>query len=395
MKFNQSIIFFVIIISAFAGCDKIVDIDEKPAVMERHTELKIRVKDNSGYMEKLFGADGVPGAEVFFKSNSFGFEYHLTTDSSGIAAIDGIISDTYLVTASRLITEAEMEQITGIATSNYKLVNKTTGTIELRADMTEPVELAVDISIGGSPIVISEIYGCGPPGAGLYFHDKYIELYNQTDSTVYLDSLIVAVVYASSYLGLNFIDDPEFVHSTSVWMIPGNGTQFPLEPGEFAVCAEDAIDHRTNAPNSVDQSGVRLEFYKKDAPDIDNPNVPNLKRIYQEYGYDWLIGGESEALVIAKIPPAKLQRRDERLLIPYSSILDGVEYLADPSRLDKKTLNLSIDAGATGGIEFYTGKSMERIMVTHNGRNVLKDDNNSSLDFVKTNGPTVETHYSF
>jgi hypothetical protein len=190
------------------------------------------------------------------------------------------------------------------------------------------------------------------------------------------------------------VDDPEYVHSSNIWMIPGNGTDHPLEPGAFAVLAEDAIDHRINAPNSVDQSGVRFEFYKKDAPDIDNPNVPNMKRIFQEWGNDWLIGGEGDALVIAKMHPAELQLRDERFLIPYTKIIDGVEYLSDPTQLQKKTLSPLIDAGTTGGIEFYTGKSMERIMISSDGRNVLKDDNNSSLDFVVTSHPTPEYHYS-
>ena len=113
-----------------------------------------------------------------------------------------------------------------------------------------------------------------------------------------------------------------------------------------------------------------------------------------EVEYIWLIGGEKDALVIAKIPIDSLGTRDGRLLIPYTHILDGVEYLDDPSRLRDKTLNPQIDAGSTGGIEFYTGKAMERIMISSDGRNVLKDDNNSALDFVIINHPTPEFHYT-
>ena len=116
--------------------------------------------------------------------------------------------------------------------------------INLRADNKEIIKLPLDRIILNSPLVISEISACGPPGAGLYYHDKYVEVYNQSDSVVYLDGIIVAVVYASSYLGLNYVDDPEFVHSKNVWKFPGSGTDFPIQPGEFKVCAEDAIDHR-------------------------------------------------------------------------------------------------------------------------------------------------------
>ncbi|MCK5737706.1 DUF4876 domain-containing protein [bacterium] len=394
MKLKVSFLILSIGALLFLGCERIMNVEKEPATMERTVPLKIMVKDESGSMQKLFGHEGVPGAEIYMKSNMLGLEYHLVSDSNGIAEVDDIISDSYLITATRPLTETEMLTISGVATGNYRLTNTTKGVVILRADETEPVELPVNIVVGGSPLVISEIYGCGPRGSGLYFHDKYLELYNQTDSTLYLDGIMVAVVYASSYSGHNFVDDPEFIHSKNIWMIPGNGTDHPLEPGAFAVLAEDGIDHRINAPNSVDQSGVRFEFYKKDAPDIDNPNVPNMKRIYQEWGNDWLIGGEGDALVIAKMHPAELQLRDERFLIPYTKIIDGVEYLSDPTQLQKKTLSPLIDAGATGGIEFYTGKSMERIMISSDGRKVLKDDNNSSLDFAITNHPTPEYHYT-
>jgi hypothetical protein len=227
MKYNQlALLFIVSFLLKFSGCDKILDTEKKPEAIERKSTLKIFVKDESGYMQKLTGNSSVPGADVYLKSNLLGSEYHLTTDSTGVAAIDGIISDTYLVSVSRILSPEEMQIIAEISTGNHKLTNTTQGTIKLRADMTEAVEVPVNVVIGGSPVVISEIYACGPKGSGLYFHDKYIELYNQTDSTVYLDGILVAIVYASSYSGLNFIDDPEFVHTTSVWKIPGTAHVF-------------------------------------------------------------------------------------------------------------------------------------------------------------------------
>ena len=53
----------------------------------------------------------------------------------------------------------------------------------------------------------------------------------------------------------------------------------------------------------------------------------------------------------------------------------------DPTRLDLKILSPAIDAGATGGIQFYTGKSMERKASSTSPRLILKDDNNSTVDF--------------
>ncbi len=376
------------------SCSSIVDFENKPISVERKQVFRLRFVDQSVYMETLFGNRGVRGAKVFLKSNLLGEEFNLETDTNGVVEISGIVSDKYLISAAREMSPDEMELITGYKISNHKLSNTRVKIIELRADLSETIEVPMDLVIGGSPIVISEIYACGPPGSGLYYHDKYVEVYNQTDSVVYLDGIIVAVVYASSYLGQNYVDDPEFVHSKNVWVFPGNGTDYPLYPGEFAVCAEDAIDHRMNAPNSVDLSNVKFEFYKDDAPDIDNPAVPNMTRIYQSAGNDWLIGGEQGAIVIAKMPIDSLQWFGDQLLIPYRYVLDGVEYLKDPTKLENKILNHSIDGGGTGGIQFYTGKSMERIALNVEQKMVLKDDNNSSVDFVVINKPTPEFHYS-
>ncbi|HNR69572.1 MAG TPA: DUF4876 domain-containing protein [bacterium] len=382
------------IATIWLGCSDLLEPEEMPVAVERHTPLKIYLQDQSGYMQALYGTDGVRGAQVLLKSNRLQQENRFTADTTGLVVAYGLISDTYLISASREMTPDEMEQITGQATAQIRLINATKGLIDLRADQVDAVQVLLFAVAGGSPLVISEIYGCGPLGSGLYFHDKYVEIFNQSNETVYLDSLLIAVVYASSYTGENFIDDPEYVHSSNVWMFPGKGRDYPLEPGHFAVCAADGIDHRNNAPKSVDLSGVRFEFYKRDAPDIDNPAVPNMQRILQDSGYDWLIGGEQDALVLAKISVDSLGFRNGRLLIPYTHILDGVEYLEDPSRLDKKTLNPQIDAGSTGGIEFYTGKSMERIAVQVNNRFLLKDDNNSSLDFRVIDHPTPEFHHS-
>ena len=191
---------------------------------------------------------------------------------------------------------------------------------------------------------------------------------------------------------MNYVDDPEFVHSKSLWKFPGSGTEYPIQPGEFKVCAEDAIDHRINADSSVDLSHVSFEFYKDDAPDIDNPQIPNMIRIYQDSGNDWLIGGEQGAIVIAQVDEDSLQWYDDQKLIPYKYILDGVEYLDDITRLDKKRLSPIIDAGGTGGIQFYTGKTQERIPYFNGQRYLLKDDNNSSIDFKVYDHPSPEFH---
>lgn len=378
----------LITITTLTSCSDFLGIDQKPEITEREVTFVISLIDNSGMMNTLFGSDAVRGASVNLKSNLLGTEYNLISDSSGKISIGGIISDKYLITATRELTPEEMEIISGTSATNFKLLNRTRRIIELNAGNIDEIIIEMDMVVGTSPLIISEIYACGPPDAGLYYHDKYVEVFNQSDSILYLDGKIIAVVYASSYLGLNYRDDPEYVHSKSIWYFPGTGKDYPIYPGQFVLCAEDAIDHRINATYSVDLSNADFEFYKDDAPDVDNPAIPNMIKFFQASGNDWLIGGEKGALVLADFPIDSIKPYDDQFLIPYSSILDGVEYLDDPTQLEKKILNESIDAGATGGIQFYTGKSMERILLSETDRKILKDENNSSVDFVIISPPT-------
>jgi len=373
------------------GCSEILNIDEVPGVKERGGDFIINLKDNTGFMQKLFGKGSVPNAIVQLKSNSLGTEYSFVSDSSGNVRITGLISDSYFISIKRGMLPQELEAIFGAYTKDYVLVNKETKAIELSAGGVSEYEIRLD-TISKSALVISEIYASGPTGAGLYYHDKYIEIYNQSEYIQYLDSMIIAIVYSSSYLGLNYRDDPEYIHSKSIWIFPGNGTDHPILPGQFIVCAEDAINHTMNAPQSVDLSNSDFEFYKDDAPDIDNPSIPNMIRIYQPSGNDWLIGGEKGAIIIARLGVNSLIPYSEEFLIPYKNVIDGFEYMADPTKINEKTLNPIIDAGTTGGIQFYTGKSMERKSVFVNNMNELADENNSSLDFIIITKPTPNYH---
>lgn len=390
MKNRILVISIILGISAFIinGCSTILGVDPKPEVTEREVSFNILLKDKSGLMNSIYGTDVVKNATVTIKSNLLGNEYTYQSDSNGIINVSGVISDIYLITANRLMTPDEMMIASGTSASNVKLTNKSKRIVEFNAGSNEPIIIDMEMIVGTSPLIISEIYASGPPGSGLYYHDKYVEIFNQTDSVLYLDSLVIAVVYYSGYLGLNYVDDPEYIHSKSIWIFPGNGTDYPIQPGQFILCAQDAIDHRINAPYSVDLSHADFEFYKDDAPDVDNPAIPNMIRIFQDSGNDWLIAGERGGLVLAKFQVDSLIPYNDQFLIPYTAVLDGVEYLDDPTRLDKKILNQGIDAGATGGIQFYTGKSMERLLISDNGRKILKDENNSSVDFKVLNTPS-------
>jgi hypothetical protein len=78
-----------------------------------------------------------------------------------------------------------------------------------------------------------------------------------------------------------------------------------------------------------------------------------------------------------------------RILLPKSSVIDGVEYRDNPAELYMKRIDESIDGGLTGGIPSYSSQSVERYIDRYvNERIILKDNNNSSLDFHVLKPPT-------
>ncbi len=378
---------------SLAGCSQLIDSLDKPEDLQRNTMYKLILKDKSGYLKKIYGSDLVSNAEVMLKSNLYKTEIIAVSDSSGAVYLSAALSDKYFITADRVLSADEMFKATGEATVNYKLTNKEAGVIELDASNKAPVEINMSVSLGDSPLVFSEFYVCGPTGSGLYYHDKYVEVYNNSDSVIYLDKILLALVYVRSDIGISYVNDPVYVHTKNVWMFPGNGKDYPIKPGQYVVCAEDAIDHRFSAPNSVDLSNADFEFYKDDAPDIDNPKIPNMVKIFQAAGNDWTPAAEKGAMVLAQYPADSMKVFDDQLLIPIVNVIEGVEYLKDVTKINEKILTPLIDPGATGGIQFYTGKSMERIIITKNGKLRLKDSNNSTLDFKINERPTPGYHY--
>lgn len=376
-----------------AGCSQLIDSLDKPEDLERNTMYKLILKDKSGYLKKIYGSDLVSNAEVMLKSNLYKTEITAVSDSAGAVCLSAALSDKYFITADRVLSADEMFKATGEATVNYKLTNKEAGVIELDASNKAPVEINMSVSLGDSPLVFSEFYVCGPTGSGLYYHDKYVEVYNNSDSVIYLDKILLALVYVRSDIGISYVNDPVYVHTKNVWMFPGNGKDYPIKPGQYVVCAEDAIDHRFSAPNSVDLSNADFEFYKDDAPDIDNPKIPNMVKIFQAAGNDWTPAAEKGAMVLAQYPADSMKVFDDQLLIPIVNVIEGVEYLKDVTKINEKILTPLIDPGATGGIQFYTGKSMERIIISKNGKLRLKDSNNSTLDFKINERPTPGYHY--
>ncbi|MCA1790253.1 MAG: DUF4876 domain-containing protein [Thioalkalivibrio sp.] len=118
-------------------------------------------------------------------------------------------------------------------------------------------------------------------GIGTYPTSGFLELYNDSDTTVYLDGKLVGMALTVTYGlgGLGCGEGGFLLDADGIWILesqrfPGSGQDHPLEPGATTVIATDAIDHSQLVDELPDLSGADFEFSGPTGPD--NPGVPNM-----------------------------------------------------------------------------------------------------------------------
>ena len=344
------------------------------------TDYFVSVLDTSGFTEQLTGNTHVQGAQVFANSISYQNVYQGMTDSGGQAQLKDILPDQYNFSITKRLAPEEVSQITG--QSIERILNGQIQNVEISE--TDTIQVYIHAATLGR-LVFSEISYNGSPSDPIpyYFHDQFTELYNNSDDTLYLDSLIVADADGG------YIDD-DYIHSVHAYMIPGSGHDHPLAPGEMIIIAQDATDHSSVNKSSIDLSDADFEYFAPDQGDV-NYDAPNMKQLHHKYGIDFLYSVMSDALTILKVDDPYAYGYDDHdcILFPKSAILDAVEYRDNLSETKYKRLDPSLDAGLTGGIETYQGLSVQRKISRYEGdRIILMDNNNSSIDFEVLEEPT-------
>jgi len=343
-------------------------------------DLTITVLDTSILTQSLTGNCVVDSAAVFINSITYYNSLAAISDSAGAARFASIMPDRYNISVTRRFSADRVQQAIGARAE--RILN---GQLQNVTISGESAELMIYLQPSViSDLVFSEIYYNGaPPPPPLYFHDQFTEIYNNSDSTVYLDSLIIADV-EYGYVAENVI------HCVHAYRFPGDGDDYPLAPGEFVIIAQDAIDHTQRNPNSINLADADFE-YLAPGGDVDSPDVTNMIKLHHKYGIDFLYSVFNNALCLLRVsdPFALGYDNFDRLLLPKSAIIDAVEYRDNLAEMEYKRLDPTLDAGLTGGMEAYRGKSVQRrIDYYKNGRAVLMDNNNSSIDFQVIDRPT-------
>ncbi len=360
---SAAIIFFV-------GCS-----DDKPTVPDGEGILSIAIVDTSGAMPGSTPGEpaAVPGATVSLQARTH--EYVDVVDAlDGTAGFALLPAGDYMLFARMEIPSgAQKKVLAGFIDVNVNGPGTVTDTI------------IVDVVIVNA-LMMNEIYYAGGDYSKFYFYDQFVELYNSSQDTLYLDGCVLTRNFPSDRETIEEIDHVRAIYAFQFPGVPISGRQYPIYPGQLLVVAADAVDHSLYA-NAVDLSGADWEFFNPLGSDYDVPGIPNVVSVHPESGNDFMINLSHNAVVFATgeevgfetyINSSGYERT--RITLPLYTVIDGVEYATNSDAT--KELTVRVDAGFAGlGCTKYSLQSTER-------REIGMDVNNSTFDFILLGPPT-------
>ncbi len=375
----------------------VVGSNKAPYSEEALSELNIKVEYPDAYKDL-----SLEGAAVTIENIDLGSRYKTTVDAKGESSLK--------LTNGRYIVQ--------FSSRNDKLVFNATQSDLLISDKDQDITLEAVVSMAGN-IIVKEIYcgGCTkkPEEEGDYGFDKYIILHNNESEVTYLDGLCFGMLDPANAEANNKFTGDEYkgkiALGEAIWKFGGDGTTFPLQPGEDAVvCQNGAIDHSAIYSSSVNLNKSEYFVIYNSAffthtnyhPTPGNNILPERHlNLVQKYGMStgWGLSLGSPAIVI--FMPTGGETIEEYLqndgvintthrvaFIPEMWVLDGVEVFYGGSSGGEKRLSTAVDAGYVTQSAKYDGKSLHRNVdearSAELGFEVLSDSNNSSNDFYET-----------
>ena len=425
----KKLILLLSVISVFASCSK-----DGPDTITSNLNLNLEYA-NSSYQSKLKDKE----VSIKLKSLSNGAVTEIN-QLPGRQQISSLAAGSYDVEATITFTQEEFLNLT------QEDIGSTSITFNASAkqvNLVQDVDLDLSLLAGTvGDFVIKQIYYAGSDNRnGAIYRDQFFEIYNNTDRVLYADSLYFGRLWGKQsptddkhyYQNNGQFDwskslemtgsnaNSDYVYMRDLFMIPGTGQTYPVEPGKSIIIAQNALNHKVpftgnngkevsvkDPSLTVDLSGADFEVYFGDLPgetpfisDIDNASVPNVDvLVYQ--GNDWILDnlgrdsyvifkGKTRAEVSAlkayyapsiNAPGASASKYTQ---LPINWIMDGVE--AQPN-VESSQIPKKLPAAVDAGYKFVTDGSyssqaiMRKTSSEVGGRKILQDSNNSSNDFI-------------
>ncbi|KUJ61205.1 hypothetical protein AR687_13510 [Flavobacteriaceae bacterium CRH] len=387
--------------------------------------------------DQTFNSEATKKASVTLVNNETGNKYTSESDDSGVAKFNQILPGTYSVTATKVMLSEEFTETFGYTPTEAEINFNDAASNVVISSTTAPIALEMKTSKVGDFVIKQIYYGGSDTKKGAVFRDQFIEIYNNSNTVQYADGLYMAQLTGSTTttvaayslangqfdwskseeMTIGNTANTNYVYGVNIIKIPGNGTQYPVQPGSSIVIAQNGINHKSNY---IDNNGKAVSILNPELTvdlstadfetflgtylgdvyqyDIQNPAVPDVDIAYwgntnndmildsngrQAYTIFKMTDAEFAALKKYKNPKGD---KNYFLQIPNAVLIDGVDTTKDlASGLVPKKLASQIDGGNTylpSGA--YTSKAVIRkTKTTIAGRIILQDTNNSSNDFVE------------
>lgn len=297
-------------------------------------------------------AGRLSGAQVVVQGRSTGGERDTAiSDASGVASFDRLLSDAYDISLSRLLSSEEAEQVAAADESLDGIRAFGGGGILGVSGDSITAEIEAVAGRRGS-LVFSEVYnGVKRTSTDVYHHAPYFELYNNADTTIYLDQKVIGLgtfpIWETSDPTCadmqQWLNDPAGIWSELHMQFPGNGQDYPLAAGETVIVAKDAVDHSEFYPELPDLS--RAAFESIGHSDVDNPASANMIDVGTRtssgaLGHGWFIMWGVLYIADALDPDALVQeeystatREVTHRRIPAEKVLDVANIVFTPEGL--------------------------------------------------------------
>lgn len=262
-------------------------------------------------------------------------------------------------------------------------------------------QCVLEHSVSGDGWLFREIYFSGSTTTNnkSYWQDQYFEIYNNSNEVLYADGLTVAESDYTNTSDNNIWSDllPGTVAVGTLYSVPGNGTDYPVNPGSSIILASNGINHKVVNENSpVDLSKADFEWYDEHNLDTDVPEVPNLIKHFSYSATVWILHTRGYKAYILFHPGEEMSEfmnknfvrsftasgsETVRVGVPIKSVYDAVE-ISQPEGPASKALPAGLDKGFSYCNGANLGVCIKRkVAGEENGRVILQDTNNSSVDF--------------
>jgi len=358
---------------------------------------------DSALADSLGWQDGAPGAEVFLLKHGTAEWITALTDSDGTVVFDGLVDGLYRVFAGRTLTASEANRVGGAirAFGDGRTVRFGGGL---------HVELLLLADRPGS-LVISEIWPGVPLGwevSGPTEGSLYFEVYNNSDSLIWLDGIVFGMSHDRA-ADWDFFPcteshpartDPAGVYARWFLQFPGSGADYPIGPGEARLVAVEAIDHSPRHATMPNLENADFEI----GGQINNPAVPDMLQFGPEgigMPYPRVFGASNTTVLSHPFDLATLTVvwRDnfarEYWRVPTELILEAIamyRIFVSSDRNFEVCVPLShrvfdryeggfIDIGLSIPDRALHSVQRKVLRVTQDGRKILMNTNTSAYDF--------------